>query len=757
MSERGTTQIASSNDVARGTVLNGMFEIDEKLASGGMGEVYRGHNVVTGDPVAIKVVLRELAKDETITELFFKEARILNSLHHPAIVRYSVFSIDPIINRAYLVMEYIDGPSLANVVDGHPMDTGQAMSLVSRLASGLDTAHRAGVIHRDLSPDNVILANGNVMDAKIIDFGIARAGNLDTGTLLGGKFAGKYNFVSPEQLGLFGGVITGASDVYSLGLLAANAVLGRPIAMDGTQYEIIEKRRAIPNLSGVDPELRPVLERMLEPDPAARNISMLEIAGLMAATSSRPGSFPNEGSPIGVSEPTRIKNAAYEAFDEPKAQKLSASPDPSSDQDADPLAAIPVIVGSSRGNMHDDNVTGTPIPARPIGRGKVFLLAALLVSITGTGTGIGLHLLFGGHQGLEPVANTPPPERPHISESNVSPVPDNGAHPPSVEAKIKPEVQPQDRKTQDVTPKQAPLGTPTETQRADQPIKDAGVQDRTEPIEHVKPPASKSPAELPSAPGSGSNPLPEPPTDSPPPNPPKKAANDAGGNVAEIKPPVNPKPATPPVSKAEQQLDWVKSFNGGPCFLAQASTSPKHTIAIETIGSNPVVFEHLYAEFTRTFASEPNLHGQSITASQCGLVSFLQTMARPAILKVDLESYNLKSGDALRGKVSGLSGRPLALYLIDDGGVVFPLSAESSGNTDDNRFEVGPLQIQSRQALPQLVLALAPVDPEDPVLRGVSTSDQLFRALSETSEAGISRSGKFNGDFGFAYLTLTGE
>ncbi|MBN9028665.1 MAG: protein kinase [Rhizobiales bacterium] len=264
--------------VGPGTTLNGMFVIDERLAAGGMGEVYRGRNIATGDPVAIKVVLAELAKDETVVGLFFKEAKVLNTLHHPAIVRYSVFGIDPVVQRPYLVMEYVDGPSLAGVIDGQPMASGDARILLAQVASALDAAHKAGVIHRDISPDNIILPGGRVGAAKIIDFGIARATNIGAGTLLGGKFAGKYNFVSPEQLGLFGGEVTEVSDVYSLALVMVNALRGTPVDMNGTPLEVIEKRRSIPDLSDIDATLRPLLELMLQPDPAARTISMAEIA-----------------------------------------------------------------------------------------------------------------------------------------------------------------------------------------------------------------------------------------------------------------------------------------------------------------------------------------------------------------------------------------------------------------------------------------------------------------------------------------------
>ncbi|TGR68704.1 serine/threonine protein kinase, partial [Mesorhizobium sp. M2D.F.Ca.ET.223.01.1.1] len=108
-------------------------------------------------------------------------------------------------------------------------------------------------------------------------FGIARSA---TGgeTLIGGRFAGKYNYVSPEQLGLYGGDVSEQSDIYSLGLVLAAALRGKPLDMSGSQYEVIEKRRTVPDLSGINPDFQALIEAMLQPDPRDRPASMAEIA-----------------------------------------------------------------------------------------------------------------------------------------------------------------------------------------------------------------------------------------------------------------------------------------------------------------------------------------------------------------------------------------------------------------------------------------------------------------------------------------------
>ncbi|MHA6643564.1 serine/threonine-protein kinase [Mesorhizobium sp. A623] len=253
-----------------GTQLSGIYELDERIACGGMGEVYRGHNIQTGDHVAIKIVLPEFARDQTILSLFRKEASILNHLSHDAVVRYHVFTIDPGIGRPYLAMEFVDGESLFDMMRRGPMAPDEVRRLCHRVASGLSFVHKAGAVHRDLSPDNIILPGGSVERAKIIDFGIARSNNIGGETLIGGRFAGKYNYVSPEQLGLYGGEVSEKSDIYSLGLVLAAVLRGKPLDMNGSQFEIVEKRRSVPDLSGIDDEFLPLLDAMLQPDPQQR-------------------------------------------------------------------------------------------------------------------------------------------------------------------------------------------------------------------------------------------------------------------------------------------------------------------------------------------------------------------------------------------------------------------------------------------------------------------------------------------------------
>lgn len=264
-----------------GMQLNGVYEIDALLARGGMGEVYKGHSIQTGDLVAIKVIRADLAENEVAVALFRNEASKLHRLHHEAIIRYFLFSVDPVLQRTYLAMEFVAGEPLSHMVRRQPLDPETLRRLAQRIALGLHAAHKREIIHRDVSSDNIIVQNGDVDEAKIIDFGIARSTQAGT-TFIDVGFAGKLNYVSPEQLGLCGGDVTAKSDIYSLGLVLLEALKGAPADMGGTQVEVIEKRKGLPDLSGVDGRILPILEKMLQPDPNDRPASMQAVADYFA-------------------------------------------------------------------------------------------------------------------------------------------------------------------------------------------------------------------------------------------------------------------------------------------------------------------------------------------------------------------------------------------------------------------------------------------------------------------------------------------
>ncbi|MBR1220430.1 serine/threonine protein kinase [Bradyrhizobium sp. U87765 SZCCT0131] len=274
---------SSYRGVPPGTRLNGIYEIDAMIGAGGMGEVYKCREIQTGAPVAVKMLLPDMVDNEAALGLFRREASALHNLPHDAIVRYFLFTIEPELQRPYLAMEYVDGRSLSDMLEDGPLTFEALVKLMQRVASGLQAAHDRGIIHRDVSPDNIIAPLGDVTRAKIIDFGIARSTQVGDKTIIGTGFAGKDNYVSPEQVGLFGNDVTAKSDVYSLGLVLFHALTGQKLNMGGSQFQLVEKRRRVPDLGAVDMRIRPLLERMLQPDPAARP-TMADIAAWRGET-----------------------------------------------------------------------------------------------------------------------------------------------------------------------------------------------------------------------------------------------------------------------------------------------------------------------------------------------------------------------------------------------------------------------------------------------------------------------------------------
>ncbi|MDQ8757652.1 serine/threonine-protein kinase [Sphingosinicella sp. LHD-64] len=265
-----------------GDVLNHIFEVKRFLARGGMGEVFEGVNVNTDERVAIKVMLPQMAADEKVVAMFRKEARTLTKLQHEALVSYRVLAQEPQLGVLYIVTEFIEGTELADVLGKVERSPDELAGLLRRLASGLGAAHKLGAIHRDMSPDNVLLPGGDVHQAKIIDFGIAKDLDASSATIVGDGFAGKLNYVAPEQLGDYGREIGPWTDVYSLALVILAVAQGKNVNMSGSLVDAIDKRRKGPDLAAVPASLKPVIEAMLRPDPNERLRSMEDVVAMLS-------------------------------------------------------------------------------------------------------------------------------------------------------------------------------------------------------------------------------------------------------------------------------------------------------------------------------------------------------------------------------------------------------------------------------------------------------------------------------------------
>ncbi|WP_349258522.1 serine/threonine-protein kinase, partial [Stackebrandtia sp.] len=209
-----------------GTKLGGRYRLDERIATGGMGDVWRATDEVLGRVVAVKVLLPSLLNEPGFIERFRGEARVVATLTHPNVVRVYDYGESPMQGGgqiAYLVMEFVEGEALtARLQRQGRLTAEEALPILAQAAEALDAAHKAGIVHRDVKPGNLLLTgDGKVM---LTDFGIARSA-LTGGLTQAGSVLGTAAYISPEQAS--GQGVTGQSDVYSLGIVAYQCLAGR--------------------------------------------------------------------------------------------------------------------------------------------------------------------------------------------------------------------------------------------------------------------------------------------------------------------------------------------------------------------------------------------------------------------------------------------------------------------------------------------------------------------------------------------------
>jgi hypothetical protein len=257
-----------------GTVVGHTYVIEQLLGSGELGEVYRAKHVELGTAHALKLIQPSLAGDPRTVQLLVEEARKLARVRHDAVISYEGLFRDEQ-GRRYLVTEYVDGPTLSAVIAGRRLEPEEVLALRDRLAEGLAAVHARGIIHRDLSPENIVLPDGDIRRTKLTGFGFAKTADTGDATLIGVNLMARHAYASPEQLGLFGGRVDSRSDLYSLGLVLASAAIGfgRRLDMGATPAAAIAARQKAPDLSGVPAQLRPAIAPLVEPNPEDRPAS----------------------------------------------------------------------------------------------------------------------------------------------------------------------------------------------------------------------------------------------------------------------------------------------------------------------------------------------------------------------------------------------------------------------------------------------------------------------------------------------------
>ena len=342
-------------------VLSGRYELEEKIGSGGMAEVYKAHDRLLARPVAVKILHEAYRSDIEFIERFHREAKSAARLSHPNIV--SIYDVGVAGNDHFIVMEYVQSSTLKKKIqDEGPLSLLTATQIAKDIASGLTHAHANNIVHCDIKPHNILMtADGR---AKITDFGIARAVTESTLTY-GGSVIGSVHYFSPEQAR--GGAITPKSDVYSLGIVLYEMLTNRlpftgenpiAIAMKHIEEEPISPSRYRPQ---IPPMLEAIVCRAMSKSPEIRPSSfelVQELSNVEAALS------------------VSVKN------DPDATQVLPRTEIPS-------RRAVRHGLGAQVTPPKDDKPKVVPVvESKPFYKSKLFMMMMLFVLLIGFGVGI---------------------------------------------------------------------------------------------------------------------------------------------------------------------------------------------------------------------------------------------------------------------------------------------------------------------------------------------------------------------------------
>jgi serine/threonine-protein kinase len=277
-------------------IVDGRFKILQKIGSGGMGSVYKAHESAVDRMVGIKILHPKLANRKDLVSRFRREARAMSHLSHPNTTKVFLYGeLDD--GSLYIVMEYLEGKNLNQTVRAEgPLDMMRALPILIQVCGALDEAHRAGIIHRDMKPENIFLCQEHGLKdyAKVLDFGLAKVTEREMrpGSIIltqEGMVFGTPEFMSPEQAQ--GKTLTPASDIYSLAVILYEVLTGKLPYRATTPLEYIQAHVAAKPIALEErvagkqfpPLLASIMDRALSKKPEDRFSTAAGFAAAMQA------------------------------------------------------------------------------------------------------------------------------------------------------------------------------------------------------------------------------------------------------------------------------------------------------------------------------------------------------------------------------------------------------------------------------------------------------------------------------------------
>lgn len=466
-----------------GDILDNRYQIESRLGAGGMGEVYKAVHTHLGAPRVIKVIHANISSSTDAQDRFLREARTATKVHHPNVATLHDFSSLPD-GSHYMVWEYIDGENLAQRLRARgTLPPRQAIHIIQQALAGLDAIHRAGIVHRDISPENLMITADDTV--KVIDMGVAKVD--DAGAVSQtrtGIFVGKLRYAAPEQLGFIpdGEKIDGRADIYAMAMVLFELLTGRPPyeAKSPHEYFMLHARPQVdktvelpPNMLG-SAAIQEVLEKALARDRNERYATAREFSSALEVVELR---LPTEVDELTVSLPAQTDSTTRLARTASAATSItSARTAPHTTPGLPPPNSAPTVLTPMPPQEplaptqqavfpHQQPKQGSMVPLLIIGF-LLFLITAVVGAVmfwpsggkqepqvTETATSTGTT--------APPATNTAPVQQPQVAEASVTvtsgtaELPLSATMPPVTATVAPPPV---------VTPRQEPLTPPRRTE-----------------------------------------------------------------------------------------------------------------------------------------------------------------------------------------------------------------------------------------------------------------------------------------------------